>query len=400
VAQREREWVADDPNLLLFGPDDEDDGSGYEPQSRLSRRRERRQGRKHRRNGRLMILIALVIVVVAAVVLVPWIKSQFQVKDFSGTGHGSASVVVKPNASATDIGKTLKKDGVVASVQAFVNAATDNSNSANIQPGTYTIKKHMSAKNAVLALLNAKNRSSEQEFVIPEGDTVSDVQAALVKALGADKQAAIAKALKNLKDLPLPTNYRTATGKPTSLEGFLFPATYPVTPGESPTAALSQMIGRFIQQDRDSAFTEGANKLKLSPYQALIAASLVQSEAKFPADMAKVARVIINRLTAGKPLQIDASSLYGVELAGKDPSKVSFAKFPSPYNTYLHTGLPPTPISNPGAVAMHAAVHPTKGDWLFYVNRDKAGDLFFTNNERAFERAVARCRANNWGCGG
>jgi UPF0755 protein len=386
---------------MLFGPEDEDDPRGYEPIGRAARRRERRQGRKHRRNGRLMVLLALVIVVVAAVVLVPWIKRQFEVKDYSGTGSGSVQVVVKPNASATDIGHTLVKDGVVASVQAFVNAASHNAKSANIQPGTYTVHKHMSGANAVVALLNANNRSSEKKFVITEGETSLDVQAALVKALGSGKASGIAAAMKKIKDLPLPTNYRTASGTPTSLEGFLFPATYPVTPGESASSALSQMIDAFIQQDRSSGFTEAANKLNLSPYQALIVASLVQSEAKFPADMAKVARVIMNRLSAGKPLQVDATTLYGAKVAGQDPSKVpNVATYDTPYNTYLHAGLPPTPISNPGAVAMHAAVHPTKGDWLFYVNKDAAGDLFFTNSERAFERAALRCRTNHWGCGG
>lgn len=406
MTQREREWVADDPHVLLFGLDDEDDeqAQSTEHLSRLARRRERRQGRKHRRNGRLMFLVALAIVVVAAVVLVPWIARQFHVKDYSGAGRGSVTLTIKNEATATDIGHTLVKSGVVASVQAFVNAANANSNAANIQPGSYTIKQHMSAKNAVLALLDAKNRNKAQQIVVTEGATSLDVQANLVKQLGAGKQAAIAKAMKNIKDLPLPTNYTTATGAPKSLEGFLYPATYPVQSTDSPRAVLQQMIDAFVTQDRKSNFTGAAVRLNLTPYQALIIASIVQSEAKFASDMPKVARVILNRLALGKPLQIDATSVYGAELAGLDPSKVNVAELngpiDGPYNTYLHSGLPPTPISNPGAVAMAAAVHPAKGNWLFYVNSDSAGHLFFTRSVKAFSAAVTKCRVEHLGCGG
>jgi UPF0755 protein len=71
----------------------------------------------------------------------------------------------------------------------------------------------------------------------------------------------------------------------------------------------------------------------------------------------------------------------------------------SPYNTYTHKGLPPTPIDNPGEQAMRAAVHPAKGNWLYFVNRDKAGHLIFTHTAAAFEKARQRCARNHWGCG-
>jgi UPF0755 protein len=78
---------------------------------------------------------------------------------------------------------------------------------------------------------------------------------------------------------------------------------------------------------------------------------------------------------------------------------VIYADVNGPYNTYKHDGLPPTPISNPGADALAGAAHPAAGNWLYYVNSDKAGHLFFTNSATQFEKAVAKCRANHWGCG-
>src|SRR6185437_13742118 len=106
----------------------------------------------------------------------------------------------------------------------------------------------------------------------------------------------------------------------------------------------------------------------LTPYDALIIASIAQSEARYPDDMAKVARVILNRIAIKKPLQIDATSVYAAKVQGLDPAKIVFSTIDSPYNSYRNTGLPPTPISNPGADALNAAVHPPAGNWTYYVN--------------------------------
>jgi UPF0755 protein len=139
--------------------------------------------------------------------------------------------------------------------------------------------------------------------------------------------------------------------------------------------------------------------MQLTPYEALIIASIAEKEAKNPADYPKVARVILNRIKAHMPLQIDATSAYAAKQQHLDPTKVIYAKINSPFNTYTHDGLPPTPIANPGADAIQAAVTPASGDWLYYVNGDKAGNLFFTADQNAFAAAVDKCRTNHWGCG-
>ena len=131
-----------------------------------------------------------------------------------------------------------------------------------------------------------------------------------------------------------------------SVEGCLYPATDAANPDEF-EEMLTQMINKFIEQDRGTGFAAHADALKITPYQALIIASIAQSEAKFPEDMGKVARVILNRIAAHQPLQIDATSAYAAKLQGLDPAKVVYATIDSPYNTYLHAGLPPTPIRIP-----------------------------------------------------
>jgi UPF0755 protein len=106
-------------------------------------------------------------------------------------------------------------------------------------------------------------------------------------------------------------------------------------------------------------------------------------------------------LAAHKPLQIDATSVYGAKLKGLDPRKVTYSRLDSPYNTYTHVGLPPTPIGNPGIEAMTGAAHPTAGTkWGYYVNGDAQGHLTFVVTEADFEKARHKCHVNNWGCAG
>ena len=98
-------------------------------------------------------------------------------------------------------------------------------------------------------------------------------------------------------------------------------------------------------------------------------------------------------------MQIDATSAYAAKLQGLDPTTVQYADIVSPYNTYTHAGLPPTPIGNPGQSVLKAVIDPSAGDGLYYVNGDVVANLYFTDNEADFEKAVAQCKAQNWGCG-
>jgi UPF0755 protein len=424
VTRGDRESITDsDPHGLLFGPHDDDsfldehEHSGPLPYvrrvSRSERRAERGQRAARRRKGRLLLvltagLVALVVVGVVFVVLPIW--RHFHPSDYSGNGSGTVIVEVHPNDAASDIGTTLKQDGVVASVTAFTDAAKANTQSRSIQPGSYRLHRHMSAKDALALLLNPASRINS-DLVIPEGATSLDVLKRLtappcgaqvapgaICGLGLS-QAVVKKALENVQAIGLPTDYTVDGKTPLSVEGFLYPATYPFAHNTSATSALQQMVTGFTDQVRTSNFTAAAKALNISPYEELIIASIAQAEAKFPDDFGKVARVILNRLAATRPLQIDATSAYAAKLAGLDPTKVIYAEQAGPYNTYRHDGLPPTPIDNPGAEAMNGAAHPPAGNWLYYVNEDAAGHLYFTNSEADFERAVAKCRANHWGCG-
>jgi len=324
-------------------------------------------------------------------------QNRYHPKDYPGAGTGSVSVTVHSGDGAGEIGHALHDQGVVASVRAFTNAASHNPDSQRISPGTYKLRTHMSASNAVLLMLDPAARLSQQ-VVVFEGATVFDVGPALAKAL-AVSPSTVASAIADVAALGLPSDYTTGGQSPSSVEGFLYPATYAFDPGKNVADALQEMITQFTDKARATRFTADAKALNLTPYHALIIASIAEKEAKVAADYPKVARVILNRVAARMPLQIDATSAYAAKQSKLDPTKVIYASINSPYNTYTHGGLPPTPISSPGDSAMSAAVHPATGSWLYYVNGDAKGDLYFTNSEAAFEKAVAKCQAKHWGCG-
>jgi UPF0755 protein len=406
VAHGEREaMIDDDPHALLFGPDD--DLSEATPQAPpLSRSEARRASREHERQvrtrrtrrGLFAVALVLILAVAAAVWFVarPIYNDRYHPKDYAGAGTGSVVIKVNPGDDAGNIASTLLHDGVVASTRAFTNAASANSASQGIQPGTYQLRSRMKASAALDLLLTPAARVSAR-VVVPEGATSVTIAATLAAALHVSL-ASVRAAMAKPASLGLPNTYTVGTAAPASVEGFLYPATYSFDPGTTPTDALSQMINAYIEQDRSSGFAAAAAALRITPYQALIICSIAQSEARYPDDMAKVARVILNRIAAKMPLQIDATSAYGAKLKGVDPTKIIFATFDSPYNSYLHDGLPPTPISNPGAQALAATAAPPAGNWLYYVNSDAAGHLFFTNSMTAFTAAQLKCAQNNWGC--
>lgn len=411
MRQGERESLTEhDPHALLFGQHDDDGADAeYHPSGahalptgpgRRASRHERAHRRRVRRNRRVFVaLTAFVVIVVIAFGYAGYriYQNRYHPKDYSGAGTGSVSIVVHSGDGASAIGTTLHDKGVVGSVRAFTNAASKNSQSAGISPGTYKLHKHMSANNALLLMLDPSSRLSNQVLVF-DGATVFDVAPSLAKSLGVSA-AEVTRAINDVQALGLPRGYAAGAQSPSSVEGFLYPATYSFDPGTAPGDALQEMITGFTDKARSTGFTADAKALKLSPYQALIIASIAVKEAKVAADYPKVARVILNRIAAHQRLQIDATSAYAAKQKHLDPTKVIYAKIDSPYNTYTHDGLPPTPISNPGESAMKAAVHPAAGNWRYYVNGDAKGDLFFTDNEADFTKAVEKCRTNHWGCG-
>jgi UPF0755 protein len=356
-----------------------------------SQRREKPPRKRRHRIAPVIAFLVILVVVGASYVLVRSIRADLVTPDYTGSGQGSTRVKVSPGDGANDIAASMLKAGVVKSSRAFVNAAKKSGRSGDIQPGTYKVPLRASGSAAVAAVLDPANKLVSQ-VTIPEGLSQTQVLAQLASKTGVP-MAKLTAAAKQVANLGLPAAYR-----PPSAEGFLYPATYDIDPGTSAEAVIQTLTAQFGAEDQRLGLQAAAKAIGITPYQAVIIASIVEGEAKFDADRAKVTRVILNRIAKHRPLQIDATSVYAARIAGLDPAKVDFATIKSPYNGYTHAGLPPTPINSPGETSLRAAVHPAAGSWLYYVNGDAAGHLSFFTDEASFLAAVNVCRAKGWGC--
>ncbi|THA62636.1 endolytic transglycosylase MltG [Streptomyces sp. A0958] len=244
---------------------------------------------------------------------------------------------------------------------------------------------------AVLVPLLTRGPGTEQprSLVIPEGWRATQVYAAVDKAL--DQPAGTTAKAAATADLPLPAE---AKGNP---EGYLFPATYPVTSATTPKSLLRYMVDTAVERFGAEHITAGARRNDVTVYQTVTIAAIVQAEADTEADMGKVARVIHNRLDRGMPLQMDSTLNYAMNRSTLDTT-TGDTKIDSPYNSYEHKGLPPTPIGNPGEQAMTAAISPTPGPWLYFVTV-APGDTRFTDDYAEQQRNVAEFNRNRRGAG-
>ena len=307
--------------------------------------------------------LVLLLIIGSFVVLRP--KNDFP----SGKPGPVVNIDIAAGASGAEIGNALEKYGVIKSASAFFNLARRDSSAGRIGPGTHQIQTHIPVKEALKQLLD-QGRLANQ-VVIPEASTFGDVLSILKKAKTIDSSEAISS--KNL--VPYFVNPRN------SLEGQIFPAHYAFAPQTSITDALSAMVTRFKESSLSTGITKGYGKF--SPYEVLIIASMVQIEGD-PTDFDKVAQTIYNRLRIGMPLQLNSTVQYAAHLRGRIALSTAATQINSPYNTYRHVGLPPTPISNPSEAAIRATLNPAVGDWLYFITV-APGDTRFTKDYSQFQ---------------
>ncbi|HZC26972.1 MAG TPA: endolytic transglycosylase MltG, partial [Actinopolymorphaceae bacterium] len=187
-----------------------------------------------------------------------------------------------------------------------------------------------------------------------------------------------------------------AKGRP---EGFLFPATYDIDPGTTAASILHEMTGRYADVEKKLGLVAGAHNLHRSPLEVVTVASLVEAEARRPEDYGRIARVIYNRLGDDRRLQLDSTVHYAINTYTRPSTTAKERANPSPYNTYVHAGLPPGPINSPGERALNAALHPTPGTWLYFVtvNPDSGLTKFattFTQHDAFVAEFQKWCRAH------
>jgi len=364
---------------------DEDAGDAKDkPKSRRQRRMEKveRRQRKRRRHWLTSLVIVITLVAVGvlgykAIGIMRDASAQAtHAEDYKGEGEGEVTVTIPEGASGADIGDILQSKGVVASGKAFTNAAKNNPKGNTIQPGTYKLKKKMSANSALQALLDPESKG-DHTLTIPAGVSKQIVKDRL-KKVGSFTDEQIEAAYADSAAIGLPAE---AGG---NVEGWLAPGTYDVTENATPKDLVKKMVSQTVTQLKEL-------KVPKEDYQkVLIKASIVEREVNKEQYYGQVARVIENRLTQtdGEThglLQMDSTVQYGLGRDGGIPSEAENQDASNPYNTYVHQGLPPGPIGNPDEAAIKAVLNPPAGSWLYFVTVNlKTGETLFasTNEEQ------------------
>lgn len=348
-----------------------------EPPTRGGRRKGGKGG-KPKRSGAACLVAALVIVAVVGgggYYGYSYIKERFgATEDFAGSGsEESIDIEIPKGAGLGQMGRILKEAGVVASAQAFVDAANANPKGKSIQPGVYTLKKKMSGAAAVAVMIDPTKLNV---ITVTEGMRNTKVYEAIDKKLG--KPAGTTKdiALRDAKNLGLPAWAGNDPKLIDPLEGFLYPTRYDLGKDSTPESLLKQMVKNATAKYTELGIEGKAKELGLeNPLQVVTVASLVNAEGKNHDDFRKMSEVVYNRLkksndVTNQKLQFDSTYNYV-----KNQSEINFnlkeaQAFDNPYNTHFVKGLPPGPIGNPGLEALTATLTPDHGGWMFFVSVD------------------------------
>jgi UPF0755 protein len=340
------------------------------------------------RRARIAALAAVALV--AAVLVFGLLLFQ----PFAGRGSGRVVVQVPHGLGASQIGDLLEQRGVVDS-SFFFNLRTRLSGKrGNLRSGTFTLRRGMSYSAAIDALTAPPPPTRVVHVTIPEG--LSRREAAPLVASAGVRGSYVAA---TLRAPGFPLRRYGAPASTHSLEGFLFPAPYDLK-AHSPVRALvtKQLIA--FQRNLAGVGLGYARHKQLTPYDVVTIASMVEREAQVDAERPLVAAVIYNRLHIKLPLGIDATLRYALADWTKPLTKSQLA-LPTPYNTRLHAGLPPTPIGNPGLASLRAAAHPAHTTFLYYVVKPGAcGRHAFSSTNAQFLADVARYNAARAKAGG
>ena len=365
--------------------------TGGGSRSGRSRPGSRRADRGPSRGRRLLRTLVLLLVLAALVFAVLKVKSFLDgPADYSGSGTGKVVVEVPSGANGQQIADVLAAKDVVKSAEAFYQVSLNDDRAQSIQPGFYQLRKKMSAKAALDALVDRKNRV-EGKVIVPEGARVGQIVQAIAKGSEIEEKDVTA-VLDKPRQLGLPAE---AKNNP---EGYLFPATYTVEPGTNARDLLRQMVSKTLDVEKELDIDARAQKLNLSKEQVLTVASILEYEANRDEDYPKVARVLYNRIDQGIALQLDSTVSYVSKRKGDVWTTPEERASESEYNTYKHTGLPPGPIGSPGAKTIEAALNPSEGNWLYFVPDFENGTTVFSDNlkdhEKAAEKAREYCRTH------
>lgn len=350
----------------------------------MPRRRSRKESRlaginRRRRRGIIAILIVALGIVVALGGF-GWLALSRLMSPYKPGSTEHVLVTIPRGAPPRMVAHILTKDGVVRSPAAFLVALRLVGGAGRIKADRYDLSPGMTPKQIVLGI-ETGSATATAWITVPEGFTARQIAARLGERKLADPAAFVATVRAGGGLTRFPDGF-LPPGK--NLEGYLYPDTYRISQGTTIPAIIAQMVGEF-----------DTNVVRANPNvtdwrKVVILASLVERETSVAKDRPRIASVMYNRLRIGMPLDIDATVEYALP---QHKARLMFSdlKTPSPYNTYLHKGLPPGPICNPGLPSIEAVLHPARTNYLYYV-AGPDGASIFSRTLAEQDQVIARLR--------
>jgi UPF0755 protein len=338
-------------------------------------RAERRTDRQRRRRGAVVLLVLLLAFMGVAVAV-----GGFYTWATGASGDQEPVVfVIPPGTTGSEVADLLAEHEVVRSAVGFRVAAWAQGSSLEFDAGTYELTTNMEADQVLAVLERGPLVDRGIQATFPEGYRLEQMATRAEDQLGLDHRKFVEVATEGRFALPpyLPEGSDT-------VEGFLFPSTYEFDRDVTEEDVIQRMIDQFAEESRSLPWEEATRpaELGLSRYQMVIVASLIEREARFQEDRAKIAAVIYNRLQEGMRLEIDATVQYA--LGDWKPIQQRDREADDPYNTYRIDGLPPGPIASPGLASLRAALSPADASFLYYVVIDAQGHHAFTDSYEEF----------------
>ena len=318
-----------------------------------------------------------VIILIAALVAIIWGVMQFMkgcsTSNLIPEGQ-TVQITVIEGEGPKSIAKTLYDAGLIESQRAFTDRVNELGANATLHPGTYTIAGGTSV-DAIISMMT-KPVAAASTFTVPEGSTLQQTASIVEAATGGRITAEeFMEAASDASAYASDYEFLEEAGD-ASLEGFLFPKTYPLEDDDTADSIIRTMLDQYAIEtaNLDWSYAEEAG---LSRYEALALASIVEKEAA-AGNRATVASVFYNRLEANMRLQSDATVAYFV---GHDPTPED-VDTDNPYNTYMIDGLPPTPINSPGLDCLQAVCSPESTDYYyFYFEPGENGNMVYYFSE-------------------
>jgi len=325
-------------------------------------------GLKQRRSWLRRVTLAggiLLLVLVIATIAV-WRFYEQNLKPVSA--HGSPqSITIAAGSSPATIANLLHDRGVIRSAWTFETYVRHEGVGEDLQAGTYSLSPAQSVPDIAAQITHGK--VTTQLVTILPGQRLEQIKQALIN--DGFSEADVTAALR----ASTYENSAALVDKPggNSLEGYLYPDSFQRTSTTSAATIVQESIAE-MQRHLTPSIRAAFAKEGISTYQGITLASIVEKEVSNPSDRSQVAQVFLKRLQAGMMLGSDVTAIYGSRLNGQGAS----LSYDSPYNTLIHTGLPPTPISNVDESALQAVAHPANTDWLYFVAGDD-GVTHFSN---------------------